>query len=167
MRAMSSRAAVASWAGVLAIALGSAGCNAIAGINEPFDRDAATGGNNGGSGTDVSAFVATWICQEHQTITINGKPTNASANDVAVVITANANGIQAGQSCPISFTVSGTTATLEPGQSCLDSGGNTITSTGGTITVDGKSLTASLTFDVALAAGGTGSEVVTYACTTK
>jgi hypothetical protein len=99
------------------------------------------GGTTSGGGGGANAFVGDWTC----TASVSG---NNSALTIVVVmnqdgsITATESG-DAGLNCALTYTVNGTTATVESGQSC--SGVNV---TGGTTNVAGSPPKLTGTLDV-------------------
>jgi hypothetical protein len=136
--------------------------------------------------TSSSPFQGTWACTVLDTLTFttpaNAQPETNHTSPV-LTITVDASGslsvkglVDAGATCPLTFSASGSTATLAAGQTC-SSGTIALTYGQGSATVSGGSLTASIAYSftgtvVAPLDGGTsGDEAVagtgtsSYTCT--
>jgi hypothetical protein len=142
--------------------------------------------SNGTLGASSSPFAGTWDCTVLDTLTFttpaNAQPETNHTSPV-LTITADASGnlsakglVDAGATCPLTFTSSGSTATLAAGQACT-SGTISLTYGQGTATASGSSLTASIAYTFTgtvvapLDGGGSGNETVAgtgtsaYSCT--
>jgi hypothetical protein len=108
----------------------------------------------GGGSTDP--FVGKWACSDGVSITITSPPGYPAQNSTEMstlniisssgVLTASAES-DSGTNCNLSFTSSGSTATLKDGQSCTSSEGLTLTYKSGSATVSGSSMNSTLSFD--------------------
>ena len=134
----------------------------------------------------TSAFDGEWACAVVNDLTFTTPPNSAPESNVTspvLTIVADTSGnltvkglVEAGATCPLDFTSSGTTASLTAGQSC-SSGTISLTYGKGSATVSGSSLTATIAYSFAgtviapLDGGTTSSESVagtgtsTYTCT--
>jgi hypothetical protein len=106
----------------------------------------ACGGNSASS-----AFVGTWSCMNTLSGTgaMNMSTSTYTITESGQTVTIVATGPD-GKSCTAQLTANGTTATINPAQSCT-LGGLTISYAGGTATVNGNSLSANLTFTAQVA----------------
>jgi hypothetical protein len=117
----------------------------------------AGGSEAGGEAGPSDPFVGSWVCEGTESLTFTAPKGEAPlmsgfASDVTV--TANADGsvtatsetVDGGFSCALKSAVSGSTATLESGQSCMDPDGTNAIYTSGTATVNGVTYTFSRAF---------------------
>lgn len=109
--------------------------------------------SNGSSGGGSNPFVGNWACTGTQNltytqpagkqpVTVNESHTLAIVDNGDGTITSTSSN-DAGTSCTLKSTVSGSTATLQPNQTCTNANGVVATYTSGTATVSGSTLTHS------------------------
>jgi hypothetical protein len=136
--------------------------------------------SSGNAGTS-SPFDGTWSCAETDVLTYTTPPGSAAqtlTGKASLLVTEATNGditltptTDAGTTCALNSTASGSTATLVANQTCK-SGALSFDYTQGTTTVSGSSLTSQLSFTFtgsvsddggAVSVGGTG--ITSYTCT--
>ena len=134
------------------------------------------GCTSSGNAAAQSPFDGDWSCTQTDALTYSSPPGSApesSTNPASLVVTEEVNGAftatsstEAGASCPLHYTASGSNATLIASQSCV-SGALTFAYTEGTLAVSGSSMNATLQFtftgsvnDVTVAGTGT----TTFTC---
>ena len=137
----------------------------------------SSSGNAGSS----SPFDGDWTCAETDVLTYTTPPGSAPqtlTGKATLLLTETTNGnitatptTDAGTTCSLTYTTSGSTATLAANQGCT-AGGLSFAYTQGTTTVNGASMTSSLEFSFtgsvtadggAIPVGGTGT--TQYSCT--
>lgn len=122
-----------AWSFALAVSLVT-GCNTIAGINVPTDReDSADGGasaeggaasGSGGPAADPSPFLGSWVASAaSSSYTCGGSSKNTETVELSLAITLGAAGALSARlspepSCELSLAVSGATATSTTPTSC-------------------------------------------------
>jgi hypothetical protein len=141
-----------------------------------------TGCSSGSTTTSTGPFDGQWACTVTDVLTFTTPPgSTAETNTTSPTLTIVADLVgdltvtgltDAGSTCPLNFTSSGSTATLEAGQTCT--AGLSLGYTKGTASVSGSALTASVSYTFSGAAtpveGGTaeavaGTGVSSYVCT--
>ena len=116
-------------------------------ISEPSPNQAASVASVG--------FVGTWSCDNTVSVAITEPTSNASTSSSteSVSIQQGATGflllpaVDGGATCALAFTTYGTTATLNPGQSCV-SGEATVVFTSGTAAIAGDTLDVDYSFEL-------------------
>jgi hypothetical protein len=117
--------------------------------------------SSSGSAGPVNLFVGSWLCTDN--VSIGGGPeagapaaSRMSTMDLTIIapmgdqLSALAQ-TDAGFNCNLRFAMTGTSASLNTGQSCARTGGVTLAYKNGTANVAGNLLTMNLSFDVAAA----------------
>jgi len=150
---------VAAAALVAASLVGSAGCT------------------TSGDVTGAQSIDGSWTCTQADSLTYSAPPGSdpvTSSDSASLAITEQTNdsftavsSTDAGTSCPLSYTGSGSTATLVKGQSCV-SGALTFSYSEGSLNLSGDTLNASLAFAFTGLVNGVsvaGSGTTTFACT--
>jgi hypothetical protein len=120
-----------------------------------------TGGDGGADASEEAGpsdpFVGSWVCEGTESLTFTepkGEAPMMSGFASDVTVTANADGsltatseaVDGGFSCALKSAVSGSTATLESGQSCMDPDGTNAVYTSGTATLNGVTFAFSRAF---------------------
>jgi hypothetical protein len=106
-------------------------------------------------GSASSPFSGTWACTVNETLTFTQPPgtaTQTTASSQNLAITASGDGTivgttvtDGGVSCKLKYTTSGSTATLENGQTCAPQN-LSLTYQSGTATVNGSTMTANVAY---------------------
>src|SRR4051794_29077918 len=102
------------------------GCNSIAGINAPYDRNGAAPATAGTGGpVDATTFEGTWTSAKGS-LTLNcvGYPPKTLDDMGTVVISKGTMSdiVAVSDGCELAANVAGNTATILPGQSCSGMG---------------------------------------------
>jgi hypothetical protein len=110
-----------------------------------------------GAGT-TDPFVGSWACSDQLTVNFTsppGFPQQTQSQMTKLTITAASGVLTAtketdgGANCKVMFTSSGSSASLNDGQTCATAQGLTITYKSGSATVSGSSLNSTFDFDAA------------------
>jgi hypothetical protein len=114
----------------------------------------STSGNGTGSTTDP--FLGRWACSEEMSLTFTSPPGASpfSETEMTTITISGSSGaltaskvVDSGTSCKVSFTSTGTSASLTEGQTCTTDDGVSIVYKSGSATVDGNKMTSTFDFE--------------------
>jgi hypothetical protein len=116
----------------------------------------STSGNATGGGSTSDPFLGRWACSEEMSLTFTSPPgaSPLSETEMTTITISGASGaltatkvVDSGTGCKVSFTSSGTSASLTEGQTCTTDDGVSIVYKSGSATVDGNKLTSTFDFE--------------------